>query len=125
MANLNEIHKCSLCGALAEVVVVGAGKLVCCGKNMELLKENTQDAAIEKHVPVVSKDENIVTVKVGEVEHPMEEKHYIRLIEILVENRVYRVNLKPGDKPEAKFSIPKGKEITVREECNLHGLWKA
>ncbi len=63
---------------------------MCCGKPMRLLEENTTDAALEKHVPVVEKTENGVKVKVGEKEHPMEEKHYIEWIEVITQNKVYK-----------------------------------
>jgi len=55
--------------------------------------------------------------------HPMEEKHYIEWIELVVDGVVHKKFLKPGDKPEAVFEIPEGKEILGREYCNVHGLW--
>jgi len=123
MTQLNEIYKCDVCGNMVEVVNTGVGELVCCGQPMRLIVENTVDAAKEKHVPVIEKVEGGVWVKVGEVEHPMTEAHYIQWIEILTENKVYRKYLKPGEKPEAIFKIDE--EITAaREYCNLHGLWK-
>ena len=33
--------------------------------------------------------------------------------------------LKPGDKPQVIFHLAEGKQGTVYEYCNLHGLWKA
>jgi superoxide reductase len=89
---------------------------------MQLLKANTVDASQEKHVPVIEKTRNGVKITVGSVAHPMEEKHYIEWIEILADGMAYRKFLKPGDKPEAEFSI-KAEKITAREYCNLHGLW--
>jgi len=62
------------------------------------LKKN-QDEGLEKHVPVIEKTEKGVKVKVGSVPHPMEEAHYIEWIEILVDGKVYRKFLKPGDAP--------------------------
>jgi len=124
MTELNQIYKCSVCGNIVEVVHAGAGELVCCGQPMELLKENTTDAAQEKHVPIIEKTENGIKVTVGEVPHPMESEHFIEWIEILADNKAYRKYLKPGDAPEAEFCI-KASEITAREYCNLHGLWKA
>ncbi len=82
------------------------------------------DAAKEKHVPVIEKTAAGVRVKVGNVVHPMEEKHYIEWIEIIADGRAYRQFLKPGDAPEAVFDI-KANKIEAREHCNLHGLWKA
>lgn len=123
MAKRNEIYKCELCGNIATVLHEGAGALVCCGKEMTLLKANTVDAAKEKHVPVIEVKGNTYTVKVGSVPHPMEEKHYIEFIELLTESRVYRAYLEPGKKPEAEFEIH-GKVLGAREYCNIHGLWK-
>lgn len=119
-----EVYKCEVCGNIVEVVHEGAGALVCCGKPMVKLEENTTDAAVEKHVPVIEKREDGYFVKVGSVEHPMEETHYIEWIELIADGRAYRAFLKPGDKPEAFFEV-QAEEITAREFCNLHGLWKA
>jgi superoxide reductase len=86
------------------------------------LKGNTTDAAVEKHVPVIAKEGNTVTVTVGKVPHPMEEKHFIEVIGVLTEDKLYRAYLKPGDKPEAAFKID-GAIKCARAYCNLHGLW--
>jgi superoxide reductase len=119
-----QIYKCEVCGNIVEVLHVGAGELVCCGQPMTLLVANTVDAAKEKHVPVIEKTANGVTVKIGSAPHPMEEKHYIEWIEIIADGKAYRQFLKPGDKPEATFDIQANK-IDAREHCNIHGLWKA
>jgi len=124
MTQLNQIYKCNICGNVVEVLHTGAGELVCCGQPMNLLTENTTDAATEKHVPVIEKSANVITVKVGSVEHPMEEKHYIEFIELLADGKVYRQFLNPGDKPQATFEVT-AKQVSAREFCNLHGLWKA
>jgi superoxide reductase len=124
MANPLEIYKCDACGNIVEVFQAGPGELVCCDAPMILLPENTVDAAKEKHVPVIEKTPSQVTVKVGSVAHPMEEKHFIQWIELIADNKVYRQELKPGDKPEATFAI-KADKVVAREYCNLHGHWKA
>jgi len=124
MATNLEIYKCDICGNMVEVVHGGAGELTCCGQAMKLLSENTVDAALEKHVPVVEKVDGGVKVTVGAVAHPMEEKHYIEWIEVIADGRAYRKFLNPGDVPEAVFLID-ASDITAREFCNLHGLWKA
>jgi len=118
-----EVYKCSVCGNMVEVVFVGGGELVCCGKPMVLQKENTVDAAKEKHIPVIEKTSDGVKVKIGAVQHPMEEKHFIQWIELLADGKAYRQFLKPGDAPEAVFCV-KADKVTAREYCNLHGLWK-
>lgn len=123
MAERLEVYKCEACGNIVEVLQGGGGELVCCGEPMKLLKENTTDAAKEKHVPVVEKIAGGFKVKVGEVAHPMTEEHYIQWIEIIADGKAYRQFLKPGDAPEAVFNIT-ATSVTAREYCNLHGLWK-
>ncbi len=124
MAEMNGIYKCGSCGNMVAVVHAGGGELICCGKPMDLMKENTVDAAKEKHVPVVKKTANGWKVEVGSVAHPMEEKHYIEWIELVADGKSYRALLKPGMAPEAEFCV-KADKVTAREYCNLHGLWKA
>ncbi len=118
-----QIYMCGVCGNSVELLRAGSGTLVCCGIPMDLLGENTTDAAEEKHVPVLEKVEGGVQVKVGSVPHPMEEKHYIEWIQVTADGRSYRQYLKPGQKAEAVFPV-EAAEVTAREVCNLHGLWK-
>ena len=124
MIQKRQVYKCNVCGNIIEVLFAGGGTLVCCGEDMVLQDENTVDAAMEKHVPVVEKVSGGVHVKVGAVEHPMIESHYIQWIEIHTADKVYRKELKPGDKPEALFLITE-EVLVAREYCNLHGLWKS
>ena len=124
MAKRLEVYKCDLCGNIVEVLHGGQGELVCCGKPMVLQVENTVDAAKEKHVPVIEKIEGGVKVKVGEVAHPMEAKHWIEWVEIIADGKTYRQYLDPGDAPEATFNVT-ADQITAREYCNIHGFWKA
>jgi len=119
-----QVYKCGVCGNIVEVVHAGGGTLVCCGRPMNLLAENTTDAAKEKHVPVVENTDDGIKVRVGEVPHPMQEKHFIEWIELIADGRVCRRVLKPGDPPEAVFQT-QGDQFAVRAFCNLHGLWKA
>ncbi len=123
MAERLEVYKCEVCGNMVEVLHGGVGQLVCCGQPMKLYRENTVDAALEKHVPVLEYTQDGVKVKVGSVPHPMEEKHYIEWVELVVGEKAYRQFLKPGDPPEAFFQVTSQK-ATAREYCNLHGLWK-
>ena len=124
MAEKLQVYKCEACGNMVEVLHGGGGELVCCGEPMKLLVENTVDAAKEKHVPVIEKVDGGVKVKVGSVAHPMEESHYIEWVEIIADGEAYRQFLNPGEAPEATFCI-EAEQITAREYCNLHGLWKA
>jgi len=92
---------------------------------MILQNEKLEDSEKgEKHVPVIKDTECCIIVDVGEVSHPMEEKHYIEWIELIADGKAYRTFLKPGDVPEATFDID-AQQVTVREYCSLHGLWKA
>ena len=124
MAEKLEVYKCEACGNIVEVLHGGAGELVCCGQPMKLFKENTVDAAKEKHVPVVEKVDGGFKVKVGGVAHPMEETHWIEWIEVIADGKAYRQFLNPGEAPEAFFALDAA-QVTAREYCNLHGLWKA
>mgnify|MGYP000935017971 FL=1 len=118
----NDIYRCQVCGNMVEVVSVGGGTLTCCGQPMTLQTENTTDAAVEKHVPVVEQQDGRVKVTVGSVIHPMVESHYIQFIEVITANKVYRKYLKPGEEPVAEFNVSEP-VVNVREYCNLHGLW--
>ena len=124
MTKQREIYRCPVCGNMVEVLNPGAGELVCCGKPMILLQENTTDAAQEKHVPVVEKTADGYRVKVGSVEHPMLNEHFIQWIELLTPKSVLRRELKPGCKLEATF-ITNEECLCARAYCNLHGMWKA
>lgn len=123
MAEKLDIYKCMACGNIVELVHGGDGELFCCGEAMVKLAASTADAATEKHVPVIEQCDGVCKVKVGSVRHPMEEKHYIEWIEIIVDGKAYRQFLEPGGEPEAEFNI-KAESIAAREYCNVHGLWK-
>jgi len=117
MTKKNQIWKCEVCGNIMEVLHKGADALVCCGKSMILMEENSVDAAEEKHVPVIEGK----IVKVGSVSHPMDEDHYIEWIEGLGEDgRAVKRFLKPGDEPVVEFCF---EAVKARAYCNLHGLW--
>jgi superoxide reductase len=124
MTKLNEVYRCNVCGNIVELVHASIGELVCCNQSMELLAENSVDAATEKHVPVIEKTETGVKVKIGSVPHPMEEAHFIEWIEIIADGVSYKKFLQPGDAPEAEFCV-EASEIIAREYCNLHGLWRS
>ncbi len=123
MTALRELYQCNVCGNVVEVAHVGAGSLVCCDQPMEKLAAKTADKGKEKHVPVVKGEGDGLRVEVGEVHHPMEEKHYIAFIEVLTADKVLRAELDPSKAPTAYFSIDKSEVVEVRAYCNLHGLW--
>ncbi|MBT4482310.1 MAG: desulfoferrodoxin [Candidatus Latescibacteria bacterium] len=118
------LYKCEICGNIVEVLHNEAGVLVCCGKPMILLKENSTDAAQEKHVPVIEKTGDGYRVTVGSVPHPMLDEHYIEWIALCADGVTHRKFLKPGDEPVAEFCVS-AEKVTAHEYCNLHGLWIA
>jgi len=123
MIEKKQVYKCSVCGNIVESLWDGKPEIICCGKPMSKLIANTVDASKEKHVPVIVRDGNKVTVKVGSVPHPMEAKHYILFVEVIAGDKVYRHDFRPGDKvAEATFVIEE-QNLVAREYCNLHGLW--
>ena len=123
MANKMDIYKCRTCSNIIEVVHGGSGTLVCCDSPMQRLDEKTADEGKEKHVPVIEKIDGGYEVKVGSIPHPMEEKHYIELIELITDDKIYTQFLSPGDVPEAQFNTD-ADAVTAREHCTIHGLWK-
>ena len=124
MAKRMEVYKCDVCGNIVQVQQGGEGELVCCGEPMKLLAGKTADSSTEKHVPVIEKSSDGYTVTVGSTLHPMTEEHSIQWIELIADGVSYVKYLKPGDEPVAKFCLS-ADNVSAREYCNLHGLWKA
>lgn len=117
-------YKCAHCGNIAVKVFDKGVPLVCCGEKMELLEAGVTDAALEKHVPVVTQGDTI-HVEVGSTLHPMQEEHFITMIVLETENGFQVKELNPGEEPKADFAVVAGeKPVAVYEYCNLHGLWK-
>ena len=121
-----QFFRCKHCGKIIAIVKGKPVPTICCGEAMEEIVANTEDAAHEKHIPVVKVEGNIVRVEVGSVLHPMLEAHYIEWIALETKNGNQRKVLKPGEAPVAEFAIIPGDEVVAcYEYCNLHGLWKA
>ena len=125
MLKKKSVYKCDVCGNLVEGLWDGKPDISCCGQPMRELVPNTTDAAKEKHVPVIVRDGNKVTVKVGEIAHPMTPEHYILFVELLAGDKVLRHDFKAGDTvAEAVFMIDDtSAPLQAREFCNLHGFW--
>ena len=121
-----KFFKCVSCGNILMYLNKDACDVKCCGETTVEMVPNTSDGAGEKHVPVIEADGNKVTVKVGEVAHPMLDAHYITWVVIETKEGFQVKYLKPGDEPQAVFAIADGDELVAAYEyCNLHGLWKA
>ena len=116
------IIKCKGSGNLLELVYPG---LEVNPNDLDVVEAKTEGEGGLKHIPVVTRVDDAYHVKVGEVEHPMDENHYIAMIEIIADGQVHKQYLNPGDKPEATFKIPEAENIVAREYCTIHGLWKA
>ena len=121
-----KFYICSHCGKIIALVKESGVPVMCCGQKMQEIIPGTVDASKEKHVPVYTVENNKVKVTVGEVEHPMEEKHYIEWVSLQTKYGNQRKALKPGDKPSVCFALCEGDEVeAVFAYCNLHSLWKA
>ena len=118
-----QVYQCHADGFVESLAGAPCDNLSCCGEPMTLLEEQTADSSPEKHVPVIEEVAEGTKVTVGSVPHPMLDKHYIMVIELLDGDMLYRKYLKPGDAPEAVFPV-KAKNPIAREVCNIHGLWK-
>ena len=119
-----EFYRCRHCGNIIAFVKKSGVPVICCGEEMQKVTENTVEASTEKHVPVIQREGSKVTVTVGSIEHPMEEKHYIEWIALETKAGNQRKILEPGQKPQAVFYIAEDDEaIKAYEHCNLHGLW--
>jgi superoxide reductase len=116
-------YRCEICGNMVALIKVGGGELTCCGQPMTELTANTTDAAKEKHVPAIMKENGRLNVQVGSVPHPMLPEHHIEWIALVAGEKLQIEFLKPGMEPKADFED--AKSGTVFEYCNLHGLWKA
>jgi superoxide reductase len=120
------IYHCETCGNLLAFKEEQKKAPICCGVPMTLLKANSVEAAKEKHVPVLTVNGDKAEVKVGSVEHPMLENHYIQYIVLETNKRAIKFELKPGTKPVHVFELEKGeKAVTAYEYCTVHGLWVA
>lgn len=123
MTKVNQIYKCEVCGNISEMVHSGVGEMVCCGQPMVLQSEKTNETGLnEKHRPVVEKDDDVVTIKIGAVPHPMEEAHHIEWVEVITDKKICRFSLSAGEKPEVRSYLKD--HHYVRAYCNIHGLWK-
>lgn len=118
----NCIFKCKNSGNIVEMIHPGEDVDVSALNN---LKAKDEGDGAAKHQPVITRTDNAYNVKVGEVEHPMDENHYIAMIELIADGQIHKQYLCPGDKPEATFEIPEASCVLAREYCTVHGLWKS
>lgn len=121
-----KFYICEHCGKIIAVVKESGVPVMCCGQKMKEIIPGTTEAALEKHIPVYTVENNIVKVKVGEVAHPMVSEHYIEWVSLQTKQGNQRKLLSPDNAPEICFALCEGDEVeAVYAYCNLHGLWKA
>ena len=121
-----KFYRCEHCGNIVTFVNASGVPVMCCGQKMTELVPGTTDGAFEKHVPVVEIQGSTVVVKVGAVEHPMLDAHYIQFIALETTQGCQIKYLKPGQAPIASFALAEGEQVVAAYEyCNLHGLWKS
>ena len=120
-----KFYQCETCGQMVAIVKQTGVPIMCCGKPMKEIIPGTTDAAQEKHVPVYEVEGDTVTVKIGAVDHPMVDAHYIEWVSLQSKCGNQRKELQPGMEPKVCFKLCEGDEVeAVYAYCNLHGLWK-
>lgn len=120
----NRFFICEHCGNLIGMINDAGVPMMCCGQKMTKLEPGTVEASTEKHIPVVTVNENSVKAEVGSVAHPMTEEHSIMWVYLQTDKGGQRKNLKAGEEPSVTFALCDEKPIAVYAYCNLHGLWK-
>ena len=100
-----KFYRCKRCGNIVAVVKNGGGRLVCCGEPMEEIIAGTVEASKEKHIPVYTVNGNEVTVRIGSIDHPMQDVHYIEWVVLQTKFGNQRRTLNPNDAPEVKFAF--------------------
>jgi superoxide reductase len=126
MKEQQKFYICKHCGNIIGLINNAGVPLVCCGEEMVELIPNTTEAAVEKHIPVVKVEGNVVIVEIGSVPHPMTQEHHISWVYLQTKQGGQRKNLAPGDYPSLEFALTQEDELEkVYAYCNLHGLWMA
>lgn len=115
---------CRHCGNIITFAKASGASVSCCGEAMTELIANTTDASTEKHIPIIDRNGDKVHVRIGELEHPMEEEHYIEWIALDTEDELILKKLSPDDSPQGEFTVAENKKITAYAYCNIHSLWK-
>ena len=129
----NEVTaKCAVCGAEASLFTDRADAI-----NKPADPANPTEAE-KKHVPtiVVVKECGLIPdgsctdvhARVGEIEHVMDEDHYIRYLDFYIDLKfISRVWLSPvACHPAAALHLrAESGTVTVIENCNKHGNWSA
>ena len=104
-------YRCAVCGNVAIKLVDKGVPMFCCGQKMVELEPNTNEGAVEKHIPVGLIEGGEVKIQVGSTLHPMTEEHYISLI-VIETNKGFKVfNLTSNDQPIVSMPIQRVKNM--------------
>lgn len=123
MTHKLDIYKCSICGNIIEIMSPGKGELICCNKPMDLIEPKTaKSEGKEKHVPFIERETDGYTVRIGSVEHPMTNEHFIQWLDIFTTENMFRKCFNPGDKPALKIKTD-DEIVLAKAYCNVHELW--
>lgn len=115
---------CEHCGNIVGMIHNAGVPMMCCGEKMTQLVPNTEEASVEKHLPVVTVDGDKVHVEIGSTPHPMIEEHHIVWVYLQTDRGGQRKCLEVGAQPKVTFAVCDEKPVAVYAYCNLHGLWK-
>lgn len=119
-----EFYICNHCGNIITFLSNKGAGVNCCGERMTKIIPNSIDASNEKHIPIIKLSDNLVTVCVGSIEHPMSNDHFIEWILLETNNGYQMCHLSASDAPKATFKIcDNDKIVATYAFCNLHGLW--
>lgn len=123
MTEILELYKCNTCSNIVEITHGGVGTLVCCGSDMELLKEHTPDVQNAHYAFVENIDD--LTKKVV-IKHVMTPEHHIEFIEVISNDKKYikRKYLAQTEPAELTFKCECKEGFFVRLYCNLDGVWR-
>lgn len=119
-----KFYICNHCGNIITKIEDSSVPVVCCGEKMSEIVANTVEASVEKHLPVVAVEGNVVNVSVGSVAHPMAEEHHIGWVYLQTDCGGQLKYLPVGSNPSVAFAVGEEKPVAVYAYCNLHGLWK-
>ncbi len=122
-----KFYVCPICGNVIVKMVDSSVMPVCCGHPMQHLEPNSVETMQEKHVPVVTQEDDYsLSVRVSSIAHPMTPEHHISWIYLETEHGGQIRYLSQDDNEAvATFCCTKDRPVAVYAYCNLHGLWRS
>jgi len=121
--------KCPVCGAPKEAFKDDANAIMRPTSDTEKVETN------KKHIPQISIKKECklipdgcvdVSIKIGEITHPMLPEHFIAYVDSYIDKKyISRIYFTPGNMNPAvglHLKVTKGK-FTAVAKCNIHGAW--